>query len=36
MTLLKATIEKYNSDAEAGEDTEFGKSVAFTPLTAPF
>lgn len=33
---LKATIEKYNSDAEAGEDTEFAKMVSFTPLTAPY
>lgn len=33
---LKATIEKYNADAENGEDTEFGKMVAFSPLQAPY
>ena len=33
---LKATVEKYNTDAEAGEDTVFGKSFGFTPLKAPF
>ncbi|MEM4188860.1 MAG: FAD-dependent oxidoreductase [Candidatus Methanomethylicaceae archaeon] len=33
---LKATIEKYNSDAEKGEDTEFGKKVCFYPLKPPY
>lgn len=33
---LKRTIERYNADAAAGTDTEFGKKVAFTPLKPPF
>ncbi len=33
---LKATVDKYNADAEAGTDTEFKKTTAFLPITAPF
>lgn len=33
---LEATIEKYNADAEAGEDTEFGKKLGFYPMKAPY
>jgi hypothetical protein len=33
---LVTTIEKYNADAEAGEDTEFQKRVAFKPIEAPY
>lgn len=33
---LTATIEKYNADAEAGEDTEFGKTLGFYALKAPY
>lgn len=33
---LKATIERWNTDAKAGKDTEFGRTIAFAPLKAPF
>ena len=33
---LKATIEKYNTDAKAGKDTEFGKTTAFVALKPPY
>jgi predicted oxidoreductase len=33
---LKATIEKYNSDAKAGTDTEFKKAYFFKPLNPPY
>ncbi len=33
----KATMDKYNADAEAGTDTEFPRRrTAFRPITAPF
>jgi flavocytochrome c len=36
-TVLKATIDKHNADAQAGTDTEFGKKVGLKPvITAPF
>jgi succinate dehydrogenase/fumarate reductase flavoprotein subunit len=33
---LKATVDKYNADAQAGTDTEFKKTTAFMPISAPY
>jgi succinate dehydrogenase/fumarate reductase flavoprotein subunit len=33
---LKATMERYNREARAGEDTEFGKRFHFDPLEPPY
>jgi hypothetical protein len=32
---LKATYDRYNREARAGKDTEFGKRLHFNPLTPP-
>lgn len=33
---LQATIDRFNEDAEAGEDTEFAKPIGIRALEAPF